>query len=105
MTVLVTGGAGYIGSHTVRLLRERGWEVVALDSMEFGHAASVGGVPLVVGDVGDPALVAETIQRFGIDAVVHFAAYKSPTESMSMPQRYFGNNVARSTKLMETLHG
>ena len=104
MAVLVTGGAGYIGSHTVRLLRERGWEVVALDSMEFGHAASVGDVPLVVGDVGDPAVVAETVQRFGIDAVVHFAAYKSPAESMSLPQRYFENNVARSATLIETLH-
>ena len=57
MTVLVTGGAGYIGSHTVRLLRERGRDVVAFDSMEFGNAASVGEVPLVVGDVGDPVAV------------------------------------------------
>jgi UDP-glucose-4-epimerase GalE len=105
MAVLVTGGAGYIGSHTVRLLNERGWEVVALDSMEFGHAASLGDAPLVVGDVGDPGVVAETVKRFGIDAVIHFAAYKSPAESMSMPHRYFENNVERSTTLIETLYG
>ena len=60
MAVLVTGGAGYIGSQTVRLLRERGREVVVLDSMEFGHRAAVGDVPLVKGDVGDSEVVAET---------------------------------------------
>ncbi len=57
MSVLVTGGAGYIGSHTVRLLRERDYPVVVLDSMEFGHRAAVGDVPLVVGDSGDEALL------------------------------------------------
>jgi UDP-glucose-4-epimerase GalE len=100
----VTGGAGYIGSHTVRLLRERGREVVAFDSMEFGHRAAVGDVPLVTGDVGDPKAVAEAVERYGIDAVVHFAAYKSPGESMSKPQRYFGNNAAKTASLIETLH-
>ena len=104
MTILVTGGAGYIGSHTVRLLRERGREVVVFDSMEFGHRAAVGDVPLVKGDVGDPKAVAEAVERYGIDAVVHFAAYKSPGESMSKPHRYFGNNVAGSASLIETLH-
>ena len=93
MTILVTGGAGYIGSHTVRLLRERGREVVVLDSMEFGHRAAVGDVPLVIGNVGDPKGVAEAVERYGIDAVVHFAAYKSTGESMSKPERYFGNKV------------
>ena len=51
MSILVTGGAGYIGSHTVRLLRERSYQVVVLDSLEFGHAEAVGDVPLVVGDI------------------------------------------------------
>ena len=104
MTILVTGGAGYIGSHTARLLHERGRDVVAFDSLEFGHPAAVVGVPLVTGDVGDPDAVAEVVQRYGVDAVVHFAAYKSPAESMSKPWRYFGNNVAKSASLLETLH-
>jgi UDP-glucose-4-epimerase GalE len=104
VAVLVTGGAGYVGSQTVRLLRERGREVVVLDSMEFGHRAAVGDVPLVKGDVGDPKVVTETVEQYGIDSVVHFAAYKSPGESMYKPQRYFANNVAGSTRLLETLH-
>jgi UDP-glucose 4-epimerase len=104
MSILVTGGAGYIGSHTVRLLCERGREVVAFDSMEFGHRAAVGDVPLVEGDVGEPEAVAEAVERFDVDAVIHFAAYKSPGESTSKPQRYFGNNVAKSASLIETLH-
>jgi UDP-glucose 4-epimerase len=104
MTVLVTGGAGYIGSHTVRHLREQGRDVVAFDSLELGHAAAVGDVPLVVGDIGDRAVVADTVRRYGVDAVVHFAAYKSPAESMAAPQRYFGNNAAKSTALIETLN-
>jgi UDP-glucose-4-epimerase GalE len=104
VTILVTGGAGYIGSHTVRLLQEQGRDVVAFDSMEFGHAAAVGDVPLVRGDVGDPGAVTEAVQSYGIDAVIHFAAYKSVGESMSKPQLYFGNNVAKSAALLESLH-
>ncbi len=104
MAILVTGGAGYIGSHTVRLLRERGREVVAFDSMEFGHRAAIGDVPLVKGDVGDAKAVTDAVERYGIDAVVHFAAYKSPAESMLEPWRYFGNNAAKTASLIETLH-
>lgn len=104
MTTLVTGGAGYIGSHTVRLLSESGRGVVAFDSMEFGHRASVGNVPLVEGDIADPAAVRRTVKEFDVDSVVHFAAYKSPAESMLKPERYFGNNIAKSATLIETLH-
>ncbi len=103
MTVLVTGGAGYIGSHTVRLLKERGREVVAFDSMEFGNAAAVRDVPLVVGNVGDQDAVNDVVKRYGVDAVVHFAAYKSPAESMAAPERYFGNNVAGSATMLDAL--
>jgi UDP-glucose-4-epimerase GalE len=103
MTILVTGGAGYIGSHTVRLLRERGRDVVALDSMEFGHRAAVGDVPLVEADIADVVAVRSTVDRYEVDVVVHFGAYKSPAESMSRPERYFENNVAGSARLMQTL--
>lgn len=103
MTVLVTGGAGYIGSHTVRLLHDEGRDVVAFDSLEFGHAASVGSVPLVVGDVGDSAAVTKAVEEYDVDSVVHFAAYKSPTESMTKPHLYFGNNAAKTASMIETL--
>ncbi len=105
MTILVTGGAGYIGSHTVRLLRERGRDVVVLDSMEFGHGAAVGDTPLVRADVADGETVAKVVSDHGVDAVVHFAAYKAAGESMERPGRYFANNVAGSAALLEALAG
>jgi UDP-glucose-4-epimerase GalE len=104
MTILVTGGAGYIGSHTVRSLRSRGREVVVLDSMELGHREAIGDTPLVEGDVADKALVAKTVAAYGVDAVVHFAAYKAAGESMRDPGRYFANNVAGTGALLEALH-
>ena len=104
MAVLVTGGAGYIGSHTVRTLVGRGRPVVVLDSMEFGHRQAVGDVPLVVGDIADRRLVSETVDRYNVDAVVHFAAYKAAGESMADPGRYFWNNVAGTAALLESLH-
>ncbi|MGE0877091.1 MAG: UDP-glucose 4-epimerase GalE [Acidimicrobiia bacterium] len=103
MAILVTGGAGYIGSHTVKLLRERAREVVVLDSMEFGHRAAISDVPLVVGDIADGRLVADTVEQYGVDAVIHFAAYKAAGESMSMPERYFHNNVAGTAALLDAL--
>ena len=103
MTVLVTGGAGYIGSHTVRLLRERGREVVVLDSLELGHRAAVLDAPLVVGRVDDEPLVEKVVDEFGVDAVIHFAAYKSAGESMHEPEKYFRNNVGGSLGLLEGL--
>jgi UDP-glucose-4-epimerase GalE len=103
MSILVTGGAGYIGSHTVRLLSQRGYDVVAFDSLEFGHRAAVADVPFVEGDVGDEETVRRTVERFDVDSVIHFAAYKSPAESMLKPERYFDNNVARSARLIGAL--
>ena len=104
MAILVTGGAGYIGSHTVRLLRSRGYEVVVLDSMEFGHREAIGDTPLVVGDIADRHLVARTVADNGVDAVIHFAAYKAAGESMTNPGRYFSNNVAGTAALLDALH-
>jgi UDP-glucose 4-epimerase len=104
MAILVTGGAGYIGSHTVRALRRSGRDdVVVLDSLEFGHPAAIGDTPLVVGDVADPGLVADTVKRYDVDAVVHFAAYKAAGESMTEPGKYFANNVAGTNVLLDTL--
>jgi UDP-glucose-4-epimerase GalE len=103
MSILVTGGAGYIGSHTVKLLRERGRDVVVVDTMEFGHAAALGDTPLVRADIADRQAVAEVVRDYDVDAVMHFAAYKAAGESMERPGRYFFNNVAGSAALLETL--
>ncbi|MFZ9731103.1 MAG: UDP-glucose 4-epimerase GalE [Ilumatobacteraceae bacterium] len=103
MTVLVTGGAGYIGSHTARLLTELGRDVVALDTLERGYRDSLGDIDLVVGDVADERLVAKTCRKYGVDSVIHFAAYKAVGESVSDPLRYYKNNVSNSITLVETL--
>ncbi len=100
-TVLVTGGAGYIGSHTVRALREAGREVVVLDSLEFGRPEAVIDAPLVVGDIHDRDLVTATCDEHGVGQLVHFAAYKAVGESMEQPARYWRNNVGGSVELVE----
>ncbi len=101
MSVLVTGGAGYIGSHTVRQLRQRGEQVVVLDSLEFGHRESIADTPLVVGDIADTELVAATIADHAVDSIVHFAAYKAAGESFEKPGRYFINNVGGTARLLD----
>jgi UDP-glucose-4-epimerase GalE len=104
MSVLVSGGAGYIGSHTVRRLLARGDAVVVLDSLEFGNRDAVGQAPLVVGDIADTELVAKVIEEYTVDSVVHFAAYKAAGESFEDPGRYFQNNVAGTAHLLEAVH-
>jgi UDP-glucose 4-epimerase len=100
-TILVTGGAGYIGSHTVRALRERGDRVVVLDTLELGNADAVIDAPLVVGDIADEALVTATCREHDIDTIVHFAAYKNVGESMQVPSKYFHNNVDKTVRLLD----
>ena len=104
MTVLITGGAGYIGSITTRLIRASGRGVVVLDTLENGHRNAVGDAPFVQGDVADSDLIARVVAEHGVDEVVHFAAYKAVGESMSNPGKYFRNNVTGSQKLFEALH-
>lgn len=99
--VLVTGGAGYIGSHTVKALHEAGRDVVVLDTLEKGDRDAVGDAELVVGDVADRGLVHDLVGEHGVTEVVHFAAYKSVPESMERPGRYFGNNVGGSIALVD----
>jgi len=103
MSVLVTGGAGYIGSHTVRRLTALGHEVVVLDSMEYGHRNAVIEAELVEGNVADLDLVVELCSRRDITQVVHFAAYKNVGESMEQPSRYWLNNVTGTVKLVEAM--
>jgi len=101
MSILVTGGAGYIGSHTVRMLREQGHDVLVLDSMEYGNEAALLGAELHVGDIRDRAAVTQLCGDRGVTQVVHFAAYKSVGESMEQPERYWMNNVAGTVDLLE----
>jgi UDP-glucose 4-epimerase len=104
MAILVTGGAGYIGSVTVELLRERGEQVVVLDNLSRGHAAAVPvGVPLYEGNIGDHALVERIGHEHAIDACVHFAAFAYVGESVSDPSLYFDNNVAQGIALLDSL--
>lgn len=103
--ILVTGGAGYIGSHTVRLLAEAGENVIVLDTLELGHRESLisPGVELVVGDLGDAAILESIFARHSIEAVFHFAAYTLVGESVSDPLKYYLNNTAKPLVLLEAM--
>ena len=101
--VLVTGGAGYVGSHAVRALRESGLDVVVLDSLVAGHREATGDVPFVEADIADTATVRETIRRHGVTTVMHFAALLSVGESVKQPALYYGNNVGKTIALLDTL--
>ncbi|MGA8496951.1 MAG: UDP-glucose 4-epimerase GalE [Xanthobacteraceae bacterium] len=102
MTVLVTGGAGYIGSHMVHELADAGERVVVLDNLSTGFDWAVAkGVPLVVGETGDQALVARLIREHGVDAIVHFAASIVVPDSVRDPLGYYRNNTMNSRALIE----
>ena len=103
MSVLVTGGAGYIGSHTVRALRATDHAVVVLDTLELGHRAALLGAELVVGNIRDRALVTDLCRSHGVTQIVHFAAYKNVGESMEQPERYWINNVGGTVELVEAM--
>lgn len=103
--ILVTGGAGYIGSHTVRLLASQGRKVVVIDNLVFGHDQAIvdDGVELVVGDVGDQALLRGLFEKHRFAAVVHFAAYAYVGESVNDPLKYYQNNTAEPIKLLQVM--
>jgi len=102
MSVLVTGGAGYIGSHMVLALADAGERVVVIDNLSTGFRSAVPPhVPLVVGDVGDQNLVRAVADRHGIDAIIHFAGSIVVPESVADPLGYYNNNTVKSRALME----
>lgn len=103
MNVLVTGGAGYIGSHTVRLLEQTGSQVVVYDNLIKGHRDAVSKSILVEGDIFDSQLLADTIKKYSIDSVVHFAAYSLVGESMEKPKEYYRNNVLGTLNLLDVM--
>lgn len=104
MSILVTGGAGYIGSITVRRLRDRGDDVVVLDRVAPGYAAEVlAGIPFIQGDIRDDRLVRRLARDYEVDAAIHLAADKSVEDSMSDPGRTFDNNVGGTIRLVDAL--
>ena len=100
-SILVTGGAGYIGSHVVLQLRARGERVVVLDDLSRGFRQAVLDTPLVIGNVGDGATVRALLSEHGVDTVMHFAAYTIVPESVRDPLKYYGNNTCATRTLLE----
>jgi UDP-glucose-4-epimerase GalE len=103
MAVLVTGGAGYIGSHTVALLSHQQRDVVVLDSLELGTRSRIGTVPFFQGNISDERLIEKICKKHNITEVIHFAAYKAVGESMEQPLRYYSNNVGGTIDLVRAL--
>lgn len=101
--VLVTGGAGYIGSHAVKALRRAGRDVVVYDNLSAGHRAAVGGAELVLGDIADTALLREVIRRRCVTSVMHFAAWLAVGESVRDPAGYYRNNVVGTLALLDAV--
>jgi UDP-glucose 4-epimerase len=106
-TILVTGGAGYIGSHAVKQLQRGGYRVIILDNLVYGHRDLVENVlkaELIVGDIQDRKLLDELFARNDIDAVIHFAAYAYVGESVTEPAKYYRNNVVGTLTLLEAMN-
>ncbi|MDB5306411.1 MAG: galE [Gemmataceae bacterium] len=101
MRILVTGGAGYIGSHTVRLLLARGHDVTVLDNLSYGHRQAVPADRLVVADLGDISQVDALLVDRRVEAVVHFAAFAYVGESVTDPAKYYANNLLNSLALLD----
>jgi UDP-glucose 4-epimerase len=99
-SILVTGGAGYIGSHVVQQLVARGERVVVIDNLSSGFPDAVRGAQLILGDVGDRPLMANVLAENNVDAVLHFAAHTIVPESMSDPLKYYGNNTCNTRNLL-----
>jgi UDP-glucose 4-epimerase len=110
INVLVTGGAGYIGSHTVLALQNQGYQIIVLDNLIYGHRELIEifpAVKLIVGDINDAQLLKNIFSTYDITAVIHFAAYAYVGESITDPRKYYRNNVVGSLTLLEAMvdHG
>lgn len=104
MNVLVVGGAGYIGSHAVRLLADAGHDVWVYDNLSRGHRQAVPEGRLIEGELADRAKVVQTLQEKKIDAVMHFAAFALVNESVNDPSVYYRNNVIAALELLDAMH-
>ena len=103
MKILITGGAGYVGSAALRHLAKHGHEVLAYDNLVEGHPKAVGDNRLVVGDIADTELLTQTLKDFGADAVMHFAAATNVGESVERPDYHYGNNVGGTLSLLNAM--
>src|SRR3990172_3042 len=103
MRVLVTGGAGYVGSHAAKLLAESGHEVWIVDNLAEGHRAAVGKLPLVVADLLDQAAITELLGKHRIEAVMHFAAFAYVSVSVREPAKYYHNNIVGTLALLDAM--
>jgi UDP-arabinose 4-epimerase len=103
ITVLVTGGAGYIGSHACKALARAGYRAVAYDSLVRSHRNAVRWGPLVEADLADTERFADTVKRFDVAAVMHFAAFTYVEESIKQPGHYFRNNVGNTMRMLEAM--
>ncbi|MDC0948524.1 UDP-glucose 4-epimerase GalE [Gammaproteobacteria bacterium] len=101
--ILLTGGAGYIGSHTAKAVAKAGMTPVVLDSLVYGHREAVKWGPLVEGDIADSAQVAAICSQYAIDSAIHFAAFACVGESVADPALYYRNNVAGTVGLLDGL--
>lgn len=105
-TILVTGGAGYIGSHTVKKLEEAQYQVIILDNLVYGHRDLVENclrAKLIVGDIKNRSLLDELFNTYSVEAVIHFAAYAYVGESIANPAKYYDNNVVGTLTLLEAM--
>lgn len=104
-TILITGGAGYIGSHTVKALKQSGYKVLILDNLIYGHRdlVEILQVPLIIGDICDRALLDRIFADYDISSVIHFAAFGYVGESVTHPAKYYGNNVVGTFTLLEAM--
>lgn len=103
MSILVTGGLGYVGSHSVKMLVERGEHVIVLDNLIFGHKSAACGSDVVIGDIGDQTILRDIFSNNKIEAIMHFAALADVGESVAEPQKYYLNNVAKSLLMLQVM--
>ena len=103
MDILVTGGAGYIGSHCCKELHRRGYTPITLDSLIYGHRENVKWGPFYEGDIGDRQVIEQILKHHRVQAVMHFAAFAYVGESVSDPKKYYGNNLKGTISLLDAL--
>jgi len=103
MKILVTGGAGYVGSACLRYVAEQGHEVMAYDNLAQGHKDATDGHPLVIGDIADTEKLTKTLKDFGADAVMHFAAATYVGESVTDPNYHYSNNIGGTLSLLNAM--
>ena len=101
--ILVTGGAGYVGSHACKALAAAGYEPIVYDNLSRGHASAVRWGKLVRGDLHDTDLLAGTLQLYSVAAVMHFAAFANVGEAVSDPEAYYRNNVGGTLALLSAM--